>query len=482
MLVDTISKVKNMSFDSTNLDAYITSLRGLSETQARVVLSSTTLDKAQQKQILNKLAETNATVTLTSAEASEVLTRKLGSQQAAEELLIKSGLISADELQTGVTIALKRELVEKAIAMGKITEEEGKQLLTTFGLTGGNVGLATSFKLLGKQIGYATLQMLKWLVTTPTGWATLIIGSIAGAIAAYVKWGDTVENATEKLEESKQAYQEVKSELESVNSELKTTQDRIRELEGKDTLTFTEREELNNLKKQNNELKYQNDLLEEQNRIKNKEKNRDFVHLMNKKSEGSTYITDENGNQVELTGKDKKKYWDDFNITNYLSAKARHDEGAIDTYEKQMMERWEEYEESIEGIEYIPNPTNDDERAVNECLDFAYDYRDRMMIALGGDGAKESAFNRVVDNWQFDEVTQGLQDLGEEGKVTAEMLKNPAYDAFLQKLIDIGFISDDTEGSLRFVANAFNGVGGSASLSAAKTGEAINAIIADLDN
>ena len=457
MLVDTISKVKNVTFDATNLDAYVTSLRGLSATQAKVVLSSTSLDKVQQKQILNKLAETTATVSLTSAEATEALTRKLGSEQAAKDLLTKAGIVTKKELETGVTIALKQELIEEAFAHGLISEAEKKELLTTFGLTGGNVGLATSFKLLGKQIGYATLQMLKWLVTTPAGWATLIIGSIAGAIAAYIKWGDTVENATEKLEESKQAYQEVKSELESVNSELKTTQDRIRELEGKDTLTLTEKEELDNLKKQNNELEYQNELLEEQNRIKNKEKNKDFVHLMDKKSQGSTYITDENGNQVELTGKDKKKYWDDFNITNYLSAKARHDEGAIDTYEKQMMERWEEYEENIEGIEYIPNPTNDDERAVNEWLDFAYDYRDRMMIALGGDGAKESAFNRVVDNWQFDEVTQKLQNLGKEGKVTAEMLNDPKYDAFIQKLIDIEFISDDTEGSLRFVASAFNG-------------------------
>lgn len=64
MLVDTINKVKTISFDSSNLDAYVTSLRGLSATQAEVVLSSAGLDKAQKQQILNKLAETNATISL----------------------------------------------------------------------------------------------------------------------------------------------------------------------------------------------------------------------------------------------------------------------------------------------------------------------------------------------------------------------------------------------------------------------------------
>ena len=50
-----IEKIKDISFDSTNLDAYVTSLRGLSEVQARVVLSSAGLDKAQKQQILISL-------------------------------------------------------------------------------------------------------------------------------------------------------------------------------------------------------------------------------------------------------------------------------------------------------------------------------------------------------------------------------------------------------------------------------------------
>ena len=456
MLVDTIEKVKAISFDSANLDAYVSSLRGLSETQARVVLSSAGLDKAQKQQILNKLAETSATVGLTTAEATAALTKKLGSQDEAERLLIKAKLVTQEQLLAGATIEVTSAKIAEAIATDKITEEEGKKILSAFGLTGANTTLGASFKLLATTIWESVKAMAAWLFTTPAGWTTLTIGIVVGAIAAYNKWGDTVENATEKLEESKQAYQEVKSELESVNNELKTTKDRIKELEGKDTLTFTEKEELDNLKKRNNELGYQNDLLEEQNRIKNKEKNKDFVHLMDKKSEGSVYTTDENGNQVELTGKYKRKYWDDFNISNYLSAKARHDEEAIDTYEQQMIDRWEEYEDNISGMEYITSPSNDDEEAVNEWLDFAYDYRDRMMIALGADGAKQNAFNRVVDNLQFDKVVQGLQDLGEEGKVTAKMLDDPKYDKFIQKLVDLGII--DTADNLDYIALAFNNI------------------------
>lgn len=508
MLVDTISEINNIPRDdffkllsSEQLDTYTASLRGLSETQARVVLSSTNLDKVQKQQILNKLAETNATITLTSAEATEALTRKLGSKEAANNLLIKSGLVTKEQIETGVKITLNKKMLEQAMLSGKITEEEYKQFIAATGLTGGNVGLATSFKLLTLQIWENIKAMVAWMVSNPFGQIMLGATLLMGAVGIIDLLTTSVEEHREQLSDLKSEYSEIKSELDGVNSELESTQSKIKDLENKGTLTFTEAEELENLRKQNNELKRQNDLLEMQEKIKAKEVNNKFVETMEadagkiEYASGNTKMEETRGGrtyEVDVTDITEKEHA--FNQIEELSKlyvekeKATTEEQIkaidqrIETVNKYLQDKNKEWLEDAEGIEYIQNPTTKDDEKVNEWLDYINDFQDKMAIAMGGDNAKENAFNRLIDNWKFDEVVQGLQDLGKEGKVTADMLRNPAYDAFIQKLIDIGFISDDTEGSLRFIANAFNGVGGSASLSAAKTSEAISAIIADLDN
>ncbi|MBQ0036438.1 MAG: hypothetical protein KBT35_05930, partial [Firmicutes bacterium] len=63
-----------------------------------------------------------------------------------------------------------------------------------------------------------------------------------------------LEHAQEKAKESKAKLDELTSEIESLNSELQTTKDRIRELEGKSSLTLVEEDELTKLKLQNDEL------------------------------------------------------------------------------------------------------------------------------------------------------------------------------------------------------------------------------------
>ena len=74
MLLETINQVKSVSigyigsdglFDNKTVATYVDNLRGLSTAQAEVVLSSSGLEKAQQKQILLALAATTATKTLT---------------------------------------------------------------------------------------------------------------------------------------------------------------------------------------------------------------------------------------------------------------------------------------------------------------------------------------------------------------------------------------------------------------------------------
>lgn len=247
MLVDTISKVNNITFDSTNLNAYVSSLRGLSETQARVVLSSTSLDKIQKQQILNKIAETNATVSLTSAEATAALTKNLGSESEAVNLLIKSKLATQEQLLAGATIEVTSAKIADAVATGKLTKEEGLKISTAFGLTGANIGLGTSFKLLALQIWESIKAMGVWLVTTPTGVFTLIVGGLAAATLAVAKYN-------EKLEENRQKMIEAGKEASQLNKDLDGLVEEYRKLGEDGEFDNSDREQAKNIQQQINEL------------------------------------------------------------------------------------------------------------------------------------------------------------------------------------------------------------------------------------
>lgn len=229
MLVGTINKIKGLTFSTAGVDAYVASLRGLSATQAEVALSSAGLDKAQKQQILNKLAETSATVSLTSAEATEALTRSLGSQKAAEELLIKSGLVTEEQLLAGATIEVTAAELEKAVASGIITAQEKEQIATALGLTRTNIGLGASFKLLATSIWASIKAMATWLVTNPMGWLTLAIAGVTALCGVY----DNLLGKRKKLAEEKiKTLNEDISKIDEEISSLESLQAKLEDAKG----------------------------------------------------------------------------------------------------------------------------------------------------------------------------------------------------------------------------------------------------------
>ena len=299
----------------------------------------------------------------------------------------------------------------------------------------------------------------------------------------------------EQLEKVNQELSEIESKLDTVNAELETTKQRIAELEGKGTLTFVEQEELNRLRQENSELERTNTLLKEQQRIKQRERNKEFVESSEKDLKDNT----ENVPLIiralspgSATAKTEYEYIEQqFSELERLRKEKREAsteeekkaiQKQIDDIEKYLGDKSSEFLERMEGIEYIPEPTTEDEKKVNETLDFYNNFFDRMMIATGAEGAKANAFARIVDNWKFDKLLDPLQKLGKEGKVTAEMLKNPAYKEFLETLKNIGFISNTTDASLIRVANAFNNVGAEAKVATLNTDEAVNSFIANLED
>ena len=254
-------------FDMATLAAYKQQLEGLTVTQQKMALMTTNLTAAQREQVLSYIASTTATKTLT---AEQVLSCTADEKR----ILVKAGLIAEEELEKGTVISLTQEKLKEILADKTLNATEKNTILTKFGVTGANLTEASSWEVLGKSIGKATIALMKWLFLTPAGWATLAIAGVVGLIGAYAKWGPTLENTREKLEDLKSECDTIASDLSSMNSELETTKQRMDELEGKGTLTFTEKEEYNNLVKTNNELQRKIDLLELEQEIKNEEKNK----------------------------------------------------------------------------------------------------------------------------------------------------------------------------------------------------------------
>ena len=117
---------------------------------------------------------------------------------------------------------------------------------------------------------------------SPLGMATIAAVSIFAIVKLVDKFTTSLEESREALANLKEEYSNNENELKTLNDELQTTIDRINELQGKDSLTFTEAEELENLQRQNAELQQKIALLETIQKQKKKEINEKFVQTMDK--------------------------------------------------------------------------------------------------------------------------------------------------------------------------------------------------------
>lgn len=412
---------------------------------------------------------------------------------------------------------LTREQLELVISSGKLNvaqaslllrgagveRQDRKQILQKLGLTAATAGQTAATN--GLTLSLSQLTKILWAqvaawAATPFGMATIAAAGIFGLVKLVDWMTVSVEESREALAELGQEFKENESKITELNGELETTVDRIAELEGKDALTFTEAEELQNLKKQNNELEREIALLETIQRIKSKERNATFVETMEKDlANAKEYLRshDYASSNYDVVYGDTKKYgkgrtvrtmseMDMINsalmrreeIIEALSGELTEKERTqletlqyeIDNY---LTEKLTELNNDVEssGVSYISNPTTEDEKAVNEWLSFIDDFNDKMMIAMGTTGAKENAVNRLILG-DYAEVTKDLQLLGEQGVVTADHLADPKYADFINKCIELGIISDNSADSLGFLALAFNTVADAADGASSSTQDA----------
>lgn len=198
-------------------------MQGLSRTQAETALSATGLESAQRKQILSALEASAATKTYTAEQMLESVATSTGSSAGAKALLLKSGIVSAKELEEGATIQVTAAKIDEAVANGALSVSDGNVIKGALGVATANAGETASFGLLTKAVWANIKAMAKWLVTTPAGWATIAIGAIVGLVSAYnnveKKQNELIENAQTLQDEYRNSTKSISENISSLEKQ-----------------------------------------------------------------------------------------------------------------------------------------------------------------------------------------------------------------------------------------------------------------------
>ena len=313
-------------------------------------------------------------------------------------------------------------LVQKGLAIMGVTAAEGASIPVTTMLAGGFVGLAAS-------IWSAITAMWTFMTTTPIGWFLLAAAAIAGIAATVLAVTKSAEELREELTDLKSEISSIKNEIESLNGELETTQDRMAELLAKDSLTFTEQEELENLQKQNDLLEREIYLLEQREKRLQDDAQKAFDKLMGKetKEDGDGGISD---SSLERKMKAYEKWAQKYEEAKQalVEAEKSGDKNAIKKAEKDLEkaekkmdkkqdkvgEELDQYLEDAEGIDY----ESADEKT-KKYLDYIYNTEGRYNTAGGDSKAKSVEIKRIFNKDAMSDVKEEIDAL------VKKLAKNP---------------------------------------------------------
>lgn len=149
-----------------------------------------------------------------------------------------------------------------------------------------------------------------------------IFGAIAAGIIVFDKFHVSAKEASEAFDQSFSAFEGAKQNVDDVTSQLETMKGQIDELEARDSLTFVEQQELENLREATELLTLQAELAKEERRIAASEAADDAVRAYNKNFDTydanaiDDYLAGRwNKDYVVLTGGDVSE-----NLNSYLAA------------------------------------------------------------------------------------------------------------------------------------------------------------------
>ena len=203
-----LNTLSGMTFDGSTASVmrYATALSSLDPVQQKLAMNMAGLTREQQEQILTMMAAIAATKQYTVAELEKTL-----GMQAGE---------IANALNIASTERVTAEILKAAVANGKLTEAQLKQILATNQQAAANnaakssfVGLGGSLSGLGKTAGVAWKSLSKFSkIGLIISIATTVI-SVISSISKSIK--EQSEQAKQKLQDLEDEYKELQSTISS---------------------------------------------------------------------------------------------------------------------------------------------------------------------------------------------------------------------------------------------------------------------------
>lgn len=184
------------------LQAQALATKGLNDEQIRLAMSANGVDEANIKLALSQTKVTTATQQ-----------RVAVSGQEAVAMLNAKNIALSDTAQQWLLAQSKNEVtkasIKQAMADGALTKQEGAQIIAALGLTGANFSLAESFKAIGAGIAFA-------FKANPIGFLISVASTILSVIGVFKLFGDTAEDATQKIDSAIASANEINSTRKSI--------------------------------------------------------------------------------------------------------------------------------------------------------------------------------------------------------------------------------------------------------------------------
>ena len=292
---------------------------------------------------------------------------------------------------------------------------------------------------------------------------------VQGVMALYDAVTVTAEEATEAMEESFSEFEEASNKVEGPNDELQTTQDRIDELEAKDSLTFVEESELQKLRESVKLLQIQADLAEKERVREAKEAADDTAtaYRKNFKDDITIDAVQEYIDSSSVTGNNAILFSDKGNIAAMLAGIEQmrrlrdaveessedyiHFQGIIDGATDSL---WEQasvlgtYKSNLEAIPY--DELSDDQKValdeINAAIEFIYKELDPAKW-------NDIQWSSIINDARYTDDIRKLKELASQAEVTANTIKEH-FPELAKACEDAGLEIDDVADNLNALSAA----------------------------
>ena len=381
-------------------------------------------DKFKNSDIVKNIAQSYTSAitdaiskTSTKINAKDLLTELTWFDEAHGSLGYIAELIGYKDENTQITKQQTEAILKQLQVEGILNEEISETILNSQLFSTAQAGATAStltfngvLDMLKIKLAAAGKAFLAFL-GTPLGMFAAVAAGLAAIAVVYDAVTTSHKEYVEQIEKSTQELEEIRSKIKSLNDELQTTQNRIDELNNKDSLSFAEQEELDRLKAQNAELERQIELQT----ILEQRKQKEQVETALAAIESDPNLTDQYVSSQANTNYGKNTVTDMTNVGNKWEQNLNALQSAKVEYDKAKAE----YEQTVKASKTDENITDEDINKLKEnlekqkqILDDANAKLDKQKEEFDADYGDIGYFENATEDWQkeFNDAYRKIQD------------------------------------------------------------------------